>query len=499
VEDLKGAIWKAREAQKEWSGLPVRERVRALRGTRAYLLQNADELATIISRDNGKTRVEALATEVLPAVVALNYYGKNAEKFLKPQNLRPGTLLLGNKRSKIVRVPYGVIGIISPWNYPLAIPFSEIVMGLLAGNGVIFKGATQTQLVGRAVETCIQAGNLPDGLFAFINIPGSIAGDALLESDIDKLFFTGSVSVGKRLMAKAAETLTPLSLELGGNDAMLVCEDADLDRAGSGAVWAGLQNCGQSCAGVERIYVQEAVYEPFLERLKTKVEALRVGPDTDFNVDMGAMTTQKQMEVVQHHLEDALTRGAQVAAQSPLPFEETFGNFLPATVLTQVHHGMLVMHEETFGPILAVMKVKDMEEALALANDSTYGLTGSVWSKDVKKAEQIGCKIQAAVITINDHLMSHGLPETPWGGFKSSGIGRTHGKMGFHEMTQPQVIVHDILSFAQKDLWWHPYNETLYQGIRGGLNLFFAPKLMNRLRGLMPFMKILSRVFQRKG
>jgi succinate-semialdehyde dehydrogenase/glutarate-semialdehyde dehydrogenase len=495
VEDLKEAVRRAREAQRAWGALPVRERVGALSGIEAYLIDHAEALASLISKENGKTRVEVLATEVMPAVMALSYYTRRAKKFLEPRILLPGSLLLANKWSKILRVPYGVAGIISPWNYPFSIPFSEVIMGLLAGNGIILKTATKTQLVGKEIEACMNAAGLPEGLFSLVHLPGGVAGDAFLESGIDKLFFTGSVAVGKKLMAKAAETLTPLTLELGGNDAMLVCEDADPDRASSGAVWAGLQNCGQSCGGVERIYVHETLYDSFIEKLKAKIESMRVGPDTDFNVDMGAMTTRRQVETVRHHLEDAVAKGAVIAAQSGCPPEDGPGNFFPATLLTEVNHSMLVMREETFGPILAVMKVRDMEEAVGLANDSIYGLTGSVWSKDGRKAEGIAGKIRAGVVTINDHLMSHGMAETPWGGFKASGFGRTHGEIGFNEMTQPQVIVHDLLSFVKKDLWWQPYSEGLYRGLLGALNLFYGSGLKTRLAGLIPLLEIFPRIF----
>ncbi|HBD10331.1 MAG TPA: aldehyde dehydrogenase [Syntrophobacteraceae bacterium] len=496
VADLLGAAAAARQAQIHWAALDVRDRVKALGGIKPWLVDRADTLAAVISKDNGKTRTEALATEVLPAVMALSYYLGNAARFLNPEPIPPSSLLLANKWSKLVRVPYGVVAIISPWNYPFSIPFAEVIMALLAGNAVILKTATQTQMVGRALETCFQEANLPAGLFTFVNLPGKVAGDALLDAGVDKLFFTGSVAVGRHLMAQAAKTLTPVVLELGGNDPMLVCDDADLDRASYGALWAAFQNCGQSCGGVERIYVHRAVYEPFLERLCSKVKGLRVGLPAGPQTDMGAMTTRQQTETVRRHLEDAISKGAIVAAQSPVPEGMEGGNFLPAMVLTQVDHGMLVMTEETFGPVVGVMPVGDMDEAVVLANDSPYGLTGSVWSRDVATAEQIGRRIRAGVITINDHLMSHGLAETPWGGFKTSGMGRTHGKIGFHEMTQPQVVVHDLLSFAKRNLWWHPYSEALYRGLRGALHLFYGTRWRDRLAGLFPLARVLTRIFR---
>jgi succinate-semialdehyde dehydrogenase/glutarate-semialdehyde dehydrogenase len=363
---------------------------------------------------------------------------------------------------------------------------------------VVLKTASETQLVGRKLQECFLAGQLPQGIFSYVNMPGLLAGSAFLKNGIDKLFFTGSVTVGKHLMREAAETLTPLVLELGGNDAMLVCEDADLHRAASGAVWAGMSNGGQSCGGVERIYVHERIYQAFLAHLKEKVEALRVGTDEDFNVDLGVMTTERQATKVRTHLEDALAKGAVIYARSRHPEGSGSGNRCPAMVLTEVTHDMLVMQEETFGPILAVMKVKDMGEAVTLANNSHLGLSGSVWSKSRKKAERIARQIQAGAVMINDHLMSHGLAETSWGGFKHSGIGRTHGAIGFDEMSQPQVIVHDVLPLARQNVWWHPHGKEIFQGISGAIKFLYGKSMFLRAKGLWHLLKIFPRYFSTK-
>ncbi|MGE5397371.1 MAG: aldehyde dehydrogenase family protein, partial [Chitinophagales bacterium] len=376
------------------------------------------------------------------------------------------------------------------------IPFSEVVMALLAGNTVILKTATQTQLVGLALKRCIESAGLPPGVFNYVNIPGSIAGDMILDNGVDKLFFTGSVPVGKYLMKKAADTLTPVSLELGGNDPMLVCEDADIYRAVMGAVWGGFTNSGQSCGGVERIYVHQAVYEPFMALLKEKVESLRVGFGINAGNDMGAMTTRSQVETVKAHLEDALAKGAVLYARSKVPEDKKMQNCLPAMVLTNVNHDMLTMREETFGPIIAVMKVNDMDEAIHLANDSDLGLSASVWSKNNARAEKIARQIQAGAVNINDHLMSHGQAETPWGGFKNSSIGRTHGDIGFEEMTQTQVIIKDILPGVKKDLWWPPNHQSVYNGLRGIMVFWYGHGFRRRFSGLWSFLKIAGRMFK---
>jgi len=497
AERVHRCVAEARAAQAAWAETPIRRRVQAMRRVRDYVVEHADALAETISRQNGKTRLDALATEVLPAAMAAGYYARRAPAWLRTRRLWPASLLFANKSSRIRLVPWGVVGIISPWNYPFGIPFSEVVMALLAGNAVLLKVATQSQIVGRALAECFEAAGLPEGLLAQVNLPGPAAADAMLQAGIHKLFFTGSTAVGKELAAKAARTLTPLCLELGGNDPMLVCPDADLDRAAAGAVWAGMQNCGQSCAGVERIYVHADVYQAFLDLLAEKVRRLRVGPDVDHRVDLGAMTTRKQMETVRRHVADALDRGATLYAQSSCPAGAA-GNFLPAMVVSGVDHSMLLMREETFGPVVGVMRVADMDQAVALANDSRYGLSASVWSRNRRLARRLAARLQAGVVTINDHLMSHGLPETPWGGFKESGIGRTHGRIGFAEMTQVQCVVDDLAPGVHKDLWWHPHGPEVYRGVRGAADFLYAKGLRRRLAGLRELVRLLPRIFRRE-
>jgi len=497
-EEAREAILRAREAQKAWAARPAKERIKYIMRMHDYLVAHADDVSEVISRDVGKTRIEALATEVLPSIIGTRYYANNTERFLKPEIIRGESLLFLNKRSRIYRLPYGVIGIIAPWNYPLGIPMHEIIPALLAGNAVIFKTAPETQMVGGKIEEMIKAADLPDDIFTHLNIPGRIIGQIFLEpgNKVDKVFFTGSVPVGKMLMTKAGETLTPVCLELGGNDPMLVCEDANLERAVNGAMWAGLQNSGQSCGGIERIYVHKDVYTPFMKLLKERVRNLRQGPDLNHNVDIGAMCTERQVKTIQKQVDDALAKGAKIFAQVKIDEAHAHANFYPVTILTEVDHTMSIMREETFGPVLGVMQVNDMEEAIALANDSDLGLTASVWSRSTRKAVRIGRRIQAGAITINDHLLSHGIAETPWGGLKESGIGRSHGQMGFDEMTQPQVVVTELLHFAKRNIFWHPYSESVYDGLRGAIDLFHGPDLPSRLKGLKNFLPLTLRMFK---
>jgi succinate-semialdehyde dehydrogenase/glutarate-semialdehyde dehydrogenase len=496
VKEVQEAIRRAKNAQPLWNQMPLSQRIKHIRKIRDYIMEHLDEIAKTISQDAGKTRVDAMITEVVPATMALSYYCRKARRFLKPHRVGAGNIISYSigKRSKMFRSPFGVIGIISPWNYPYAIPFSEVIMALLAGNAVILKAASETQAVGHVLKATIEAAGLPRDVFTYVNLPGSLAGDAFLDGGVDKLFFTGSVAIGKYLMKKASETLTPVSLELGGNDPMIVCEDADLKRAAAGAVWAGIQNAGQSCGGVERIYVDQKVYPDFMALLKKMVESLRLGPDRDFNVDIGAVTTKKQMETVRNHIDDAIGKGARIFARSQCPPEQN-GQFLPAMVLSEVNHDMLVMKDETFGPVLGVMPFKDIDEAIRLANDSYLGLTASIWSRDRKNAVKIARYIQSGAVTINDHLLSHGFAETPWGGFKQSGIGRTHGELGFAEMTEPQCIVNDILPFARKQLFWHPHGKSVYNGSKGISLFLYGRNFFERVKGAYKMLRVMPRMF----
>lgn len=478
-EDAIAAAERARVAQPAWAALSIRERGSVFRAMKRYIVQHAHDLAAIVSECTGKPRIDALSTEVLPGVIMCDYYTRHAGRFLSPRRLRGGSLLFFNKASRLYREPYGLVGIISPWNYPLGIPLHEVITGLLCGNAVLLKVATQAQPVGDAIARMLADCGLPAGVFHLLHLPGAVAGDALLDSGIGKLFFTGSTEVGRELAAKAGERLIPISLELGGNDAMIVSADAKVERAAWGAAWAGLSNAGQSCAGVERIYVADAVYDRFVEHLRRIVQNLRVGPDTDFRVDVGSLTTSGQLDTVRSHLEDALESGARETALTSSPDGD--GLFHPAVVLEDAPDDAATMRHETFGPLLSVKRVPSDGEAVRLANDSYLGLSASVWSCDRRRARRLAEGLQVGAVTINDHLMSHGMAETPWGGYKQSGIGRSHGEFGFHEMTQPKVVVDERFPWMKKNMWWHPYSEEVYDGLFAAMVAGYGRGLFRRL------------------
>lgn len=481
--ELQRLVAAARAAQPAWAALPLRRRGAVVRRAAALLASRAEELAALVCAVTGKPRVDALATDVVPAALACRCYPRLARRALAPRRIRPGTVLFANKRSVLVREPWGVVGIISPWNYPLGIPMHDVAQALIAGNAVVLKVATQSQPVGDALAALFRDAGLPEGLLALAPMPGVEAGAALVASAIDKLFFTGSTEVGRELMGQAASRLLPLSLELGGKDAMLVLADADLERATAGAVWAGLSNAGQACGGVERIYVESAVYDRFVALLKEKAARLRQGPDTDFGVDLGSLTTAEQLRKVVSHLDEAEAAGVPVWTPGGRP-RGSQSLFHPPAIVENAPENLAVMAEETFGPVLAVCRVADVDEAVRRANGGAFGLTASVWSGNRRGAREVAARLQAGVVTVNDHLMTHGMPETPWGGCKQSGHSRCHGELGFHEVTQPKVVVDDLLHRAPRNFWWPPYDEPLFRGLLGGLDLLLAPSLGRRLSGL---------------
>ncbi len=483
LSQIPSVIANARQAQKKWAKLSFDQRKTYIKKMRAYIVKNADSMVEVLCQDTGKARIDALADEVLSCAFACRWYANNAKKVLRPRKLKNSIPIMFHKNNVIIRPALGLVGIISPWNYPLAIPFGEIVMGLMAGNALLVKTSYEvTPRVGKLIEEIIRSVKLPESLVTIVEAPGAEFADALFANHIDKIFFTGSVRVGKELMRKASATLTPLSLELGGKDPMLVLEDADLEQATNGAAWGGYQNAGQTCAGIERIYVHEKVYEPFIELLAKKTKALTHGHYSDINTEIGALSTEQQLKTVQNHVEEAVKSGARILAQS-LPKNVDKGRYFPATLLTEVDHSMTIMKEETFGPVLCVMKVRDDEEAIAKANDSQYALTSSVWSRDLDKAKELAKRLESGVTTINDHIITHAFSETPWGGWKNSGIGRTHGAIGLEEMTHCKVINWDSLA-SKRSLFWYPFDQETYDGLKTALQVSFPQNPLDMLVGL---------------
>lgn len=533
-EDVIDAIKKCKAAAKLWSETPIKERIKSIKNVQKYLSKNYYELSKAISMDNGKVLVDSFVAEILPATLSISYYTKFVKKWLKPKKLKGNNILTFNKKAYTIYKPYGVIGIISPWNYPFSIPFSEIIMALLAGNGVILKTATETQYVGHIIYKVFESAKLPDGLFAYINASGPDTLDGFIDGGIDKIFFTGSVETGIKIQERASNKLIPTVLELGGNDPAIVLDDCDLDKAVWGIIWAGYANSGQSCGGVQRVIVDRIILDQFCEKIKEKVSSLRpanppYNEDLD-NSDIGFMTSKNQKITVINQIIESIEKGAILYAISPIPKElidkifdekeksdyllklrssseeaikflnkllKIDNNFLPAMVLTNIKEDMPIFNEEIFGPVVGIIPFENIEDAINIANNSKMGLTASVWTKDTKKAESIAKKIESGVVMINDHLMSHGLAHTPWGGVKYSGLGRTHGEDGFYEMLAKKVIIKDILFFSRKQLWWHPYSKKIWDGLVGAIKFLYYNSIKEKIKGVKSLIQLLGRFFEK--
>lgn len=453
----------AKKAFPAWASLSFEERASYLLRAKDYILEHLDEIAQAISEDNGKPRVEALSSDIFPVCEMLEYFAKNAEKILKPQKISIGLMALLGRRSSLHFQALGVVGIISPWNFPFSIPMSGIAMALMAGNCVLLKPADATAMVGIKIEEIFEAAGLPKGVFS--HLPGDAStGEALLDQPLDKVIFTGSVRVGKRVMQKCAERLIPCSLELGGKDPMIVCRDANLESAAAGAVWGAFCNAGQVCASVERVYVDQEVASEFTRLVVEKTKQLRVGPSTQANNDMGPLTTEAQLKIVEAQVEEARQRGARIVTGGKR-LEKQKGYFYLPTVITGVDQSFKCVKEESFGPVLPIMIFKTEEEAIRLANDSEYGLTASVWTRSVRRGRELALQIRAGTVSVNECTYTFALPQTPWGGLKNSGIGRTHGKMGLQDLTHILHLHENRLSKI-KDFWWFGYDGELYETLK---------------------------------
>ena len=490
AEDVREAVAKARQAQPAWAGRSYRQRARVILQARELMLAERDELALLISQETGKPVAEALSMEIVPTLDAMHYFAHAAEDLLSPQKIDIGQYGLMGRSSRIVFRPLGVVGIISPWNFPLATPADEIVMALMAGNAVVLKPSELTPLIALKLGDIFRRAGLPVGLLNIATGDGS-TGRALIDARVDKIMFTGSVATGKRVAEAAAKYLTPVVLELGGKDPMIVLEDADLENAARAAVWGAFANSGQACASVERCYVQESIAPKFIEQVVAETRALKQGLGTEGSVDVGAMSNENQLRIVADHVDEAKQHGAKVLTGGQRG-SNLAGLFYEPTVLTNVDHDMTIMRDETFGPVLPIMTFATEDEAVKLANDSIYGLTASVWTRNIARGQRLAERIEAGTVMVNEVVYTHGIAQTPWGGVKDSGYGRTHGRMGLLELVHPQHIHVNRLSFLP-DLWWFRYSPRalkLFAGLASNFTTgsivktsWLLPQMVRRLFG----------------
>jgi acyl-CoA reductase-like NAD-dependent aldehyde dehydrogenase len=478
--EVHAAVARAKTAQPKWAALGFRKRIAILYEFQHLLHQKKSEVAQLITREAGKPYVEALLTEVLVVLDAARFLIDNAYALLRDEPVPHGNLAMKTKFGRVVREPYGVIGIISPWNYPFSIPATESLAALVAGNAVVLKPSEFTSLTATELAALLHRAGVPEQVFQVIT-GDSRTGASLTTGAIDKLVFTGSVATGKQIAQAAAARLLPVVLELGGKDPMLVLDDADIEIASRGAVWGAFVNAGQACLSVERCYIHRSLYEPFLEACVRHTLKLRIGDGMAPETDIGPLIHQRQMHHVQLQVEEARSLEARVLAGGKrLP--EIGENFYAPTVLADLNHRMRIMREETFGPVLPVMPFDSDDEAVALANDSEYGLAASVWTRDRARGEAIARRIQAGTVMVNDVVSCFGISEAPHGGVKSSGIGRSHGRFGLEEMVRIKYLDSDRLP-GMKKIWWYGYGRAFSRQMEGLLDWQFARGMGHRLRG----------------
>ena len=490
VDDVAGV-------QPFWAQLSLVDRARYLRRAAQVLLDQSDEIAELISREQGKPRLESFTMELLPTIDALHWCADNGPRILDDEPIPTPQLLLKQKKNRFVYEPIGVVGVIAPWNYPWSIPFGEVAIALMAGNGVVLKPASLTPLIGQRIQEVFERGGLPEGLVRTVHGGGAV-GQALVESTAGKIFFTGSVEVGRGVGEECARRLKGCVLELGGKDPQIVCADAHLGHAVSGAVWGGFSNAGQTCSGIERTYVVREVADRFVEGVVREASRLRVGNPLDWKTEIGPMVSKEQFDVVMELVDDAVAAGAELRCGGPLEVTGLPGHFIAPIVLTGVTHDMRIMREEIFGPVLPIVTVDTEQEAIDLANDSVFGLGASVWTLDREKGERMAREIQAGMVWINDHSYSHGACQCSWGGVKESGLGRSHSKFGFYECVNVKLVSWE--PSRMRDAWWHPYDEVLGKAIRASARMLYGRdgQRADALReGAIPLLRVVRRSLRR--
>jgi acyl-CoA reductase-like NAD-dependent aldehyde dehydrogenase len=473
AEEVQAVVDAVAKVQPFWAQLTLLDRARYLERAAQVLIDEVDDIRDLIVREQGKPRNEALSMELLPTIDTLRWIARAGPKLLGDEELEMPQVFLKSKSGAFTYEPLGVIAVISPWNYPWSIPFGEVAIALMAGNGVVLKPSSLTPLIGERIGSAFERGGLPEGLLRVIHGPPP-TGQALVSSSVAKVFFTGSVEVGRGVGEECARQLKGAVLELGGKDPMIVLPDANLEHAIAGALWGGFANAGQTCSGIERVYVMREVSERFIAGVVAGAQRLHVGDPLRWETEIGPMASRAQFDIVRELVDDAVSAGAVLhcggPATPPAGFEASA--FYAPAVLTGVTHEMRIMREEIFGPVLPIVVVDSEDEAVELANDSEFGLGASVWTTDRSKGERFARELEAGMVWLNDHMFSHGACQCSWGGVKHSGIGRTHSKFGLYECVNVKLRTWE--PSRVRDAWWHPYDETLGSAFKQAATLLYG-------------------------
>ena len=483
-QHLDQAIQEAQRAFERWKSLTPEDRRPWFRRMKILLLERAEELARLIALEQGKPIVEAWAVELLPTLGLLTYLEQEAPRLLRPQRLQPFELLFADKTLELHLEPLGAILVISPWNYPWLLAASALLSALAVGNAVVWKPSPLTPLVAEALTQWIHDAGVPEGLVNVLHGGGTVGAALVQRPEFQLIHFTGSTETGRRIMATAAPHVTPLVLELGGKDPMIVLEDADVERAAQGAVWAALMNAGQTCSSVERVFVHRSLYTDFVERVVHLTRQLRVGNPLDIRTDLGPLTAEFQWQKVHHHVKDAVERGAQVLTGGGRPRGLPTGFFYAPTILVQVPLEAPVLREETFGPVLPIVPFDTEAQVLRWVHAVPYGLTCSLWTRDPERARALVRTLRAGTVTLNDHTFSYAEPRAPWGGLGDSGFGRSHGALGLLAMCHVKTVAYDFTP-RSRQLWWYPYGSTLAALLRRAAPALYHPSRVQRVRALL--------------
>lgn len=480
-------VQKSRKKQAEWALTPIKQRMKILGKAAEILANNALSYAERVSAENGKTRSDALMADIFPSCDVMHFYSLNAEKFLAPVQVKGNPMIPGRKLYYLYE-PRGVVAVISPWNYPFCLSVGPVVSAIVAGNTVVLKPSSQTTDTGIMVKEILDKAELPEDVVNIATGSGSVTGQALIEHpDIDMFFFTGSTEVGRKVNIKASERLVPAIMELGGKDAAIVTKNADLDRASSAIAWGAFTNCGQTCIGMEICLVERPVYKQFIEKLMTIVKGLKPGTAAGC---IGSMTMKSQYEIVESQVADAIAKGAKVLPEGAMDCKLE-GMCFPAIVIIDVTLDMKLMKEETFGPLLPIIPYDDIEEAIKIANSTTYGLSGAVFTNDIEEARKIAARIKTGSVNINDALITFAVPALPFGGVKESGVGAYHSDIGLRAFTNIKSITENT-NKAKKEFYHYPVMTGLEEGLPEALKFMYSQSTSDKIKAFfkaLPFLQ----------